>query len=99
MSTVSVSTFTATLYVGFKERDTGRSHTLDELHTLVGSYCNREGDCVTITPPSYAQYRPSYPGISLIGSLREVFITQHYRNIRENHTYSVLIETSHDLVG
>lgn len=53
----TVPTYTATIYVGFRE---GRSadpspvmHTIDEARGVARAYCDAVGLCVTVTPTEY----------------------------------------------
>jgi hypothetical protein len=48
-----VKSFTATIYVGLKIRDTGVVQEGGEIRNIVQSYCNREGDCVTISKTDF----------------------------------------------
>lgn len=55
-------TFTANIYVGFKEMDTGLIHTIDEVHDICKKYVDTIGLCVTITPTKYIYTNGNEPG-------------------------------------
>lgn len=56
------STFTATIYVGFKEHDTAILHTLDEARAICQAYCNEFPWCVTLMPTEYIYKNGEEPG-------------------------------------
>lgn len=65
----SVDTFTATIYVGFRE---GRSsdpkpilHDISEAREVAQAYCNDVGLCVTIIPNEYIYTNGGEPGCSV----------------------------------
>ena len=58
----TVSTFTAIIYVGFKERDTGKLHTLEDAEMIASAYCDEVGLCVTVTPTRYIYTNGGEPG-------------------------------------
>lgn len=58
----SVSTYTATVYVGLKNRDSGRVHDIGEVERICQAYCDRLGLCVTITPTTYYYTNGREPG-------------------------------------
>ena len=60
-----VDTFTATIYVGFKERDTGVIYTMDEARDLCQKYVDEVGLCVTITPVEYIYTEGNEPGCAV----------------------------------
>jgi hypothetical protein len=61
-----VPTFTATIYVGFREGrsvdQSPRMHTLDEARAVAQAYCNEVGLCVTLTPTEYIYTAGGEPG-------------------------------------
>lgn len=58
----TVPTFTAAIYAGFKERETGRLHTIDEAREVCRAYCDEVGLCVTLTPTEYVYTDGGEPG-------------------------------------
>lgn len=50
---VIVDTFWATIYVGFKNVDTGRIYPLGFVSRICSEYVNEEGLCITLTPTEY----------------------------------------------
>ena len=61
----SVPTFTATIYVGFKNRDTGEVHEMCEVASICRQYCDAVGLCVTITPTHYIYKDGEEPGCAV----------------------------------
>ncbi len=57
-----IDTFTATIYVGFKEEYGGPTHTLDEARHICERYVDDLGLCVTLTPTEYIYTNGSEPG-------------------------------------
>lgn len=60
-----VSTFTATIYVGLKERDSGFVHSPDEIEAVCQKYCDELGLCVTVTPTRFIYTDGSEPGAAV----------------------------------
>jgi hypothetical protein len=58
-----VQTFTATIYVGLRVRDTGETFTLAEAVALARRYCDEHKLCVTVTPTQYAYNGDDEPGV------------------------------------
>jgi hypothetical protein len=46
-------TYTAFIYVGFRERDSGIGHTLIEAESICQEFCDKIGLCVTVTPTKF----------------------------------------------
>ena len=46
-------TFNAVIWVGFKERNTGILHTIEEAEKICQDYCDAVGLCVSITPTKF----------------------------------------------
>jgi len=53
MKQTVVDTFTATIYVGLKERDTEILHSIDLVRNTCQKYCDEVGLCVTVTLTEY----------------------------------------------
>jgi hypothetical protein len=49
----SVPTFNATIYLGFKERDSGVLHSMSELRLLIQDYVDKIGLCVSLTATEF----------------------------------------------
>jgi hypothetical protein len=49
----TVKTFRAQIWVGFKVRQTGELHTIEEACKIAQDYCDKVGLCVTATPTKY----------------------------------------------
>jgi hypothetical protein len=60
-----VKSFTATIYVGLKIRDTGVVQSVDEIHSIAQSYCNREGDCITISNTDFIYKNGGETGVAI----------------------------------
>ena len=58
----TVKTFTATIYVGFKEHDTGVVHDMDRVRLLCQQYVDHVGLCITVQPIEYIYTDGSEPG-------------------------------------
>ena len=58
----TVKTFTAIIYVGFKERNTDQLHDIAEVHGICQQWVNRVGQCVTVTPTEYIYTNGNEPG-------------------------------------
>ncbi len=58
----TVPTFTASVYVGFKDRDTGRSGSLDQARKWLQAHVNDVGLCVTLTPTEFIYTDGGEPG-------------------------------------
>lgn len=48
-----VDTFTATIYIGLKERCDSSIHSVDEVRSVLQSYVDKVGLCVTLTPTEF----------------------------------------------
>ena len=48
-----ISTYTATIYVGLKNRDTDVVHDLGLIEGICQKYCDEVGLCVTVTPTRF----------------------------------------------
>lgn len=59
---VTVPTYTAAIYVGFKHRDTSRVHDISEVEAICQAYCDDVGLCVTITPTTFYYTGGREPG-------------------------------------
>jgi len=58
----TIATYTATIYVGFRERDTGVLHDISEVRGICQEYCDNVGLCVTVTPTEYIYTNGNEPG-------------------------------------
>lgn len=54
--------YQATIYVGFKERDTKVMHTIEEAEAICQQYCDDIGLCVSVTPTRYIYTNGNEPG-------------------------------------
>lgn len=61
----TVRTFTATIYVGLKERDLDLSHDISEVHAICQDWVNHVGQCVTVTPTTYIYSNGSERGVAV----------------------------------
>lgn len=61
----SVPTFTATIYVGFKRRETGFTHTLMECEAICQEYVDLVSLCVTVTPTKFVYKNGNEPGAAV----------------------------------
>jgi hypothetical protein len=61
----TVDTFTATIWVGLKERDTGVLHSVDEVRSICQQYCDEIGFCVTVTPTEFIYTDGNEPGVAI----------------------------------
>lgn len=61
----TVPTFTATVYAGFRERETGRLHAIDEAREVCRAYADEVGLCVTLTPAEYVYTGGGEPGCAV----------------------------------
>ncbi len=48
-----VHTYWATIYIGFKNVDTGKVHNINKARNVCSDYVNKIGLCVTLTPTEY----------------------------------------------
>ena len=62
---MAVDTFTATIYIGFKERDTGVVHSIEECWVICQEFVNNVGLCVTVTPTEYIYTNGNEPGAAI----------------------------------
>ena len=65
MDNKTVLSFTVTIYVGFKELDTGVMHTVTEARQICQDYCDEVGLCVTVTPTAYIYTDGNEPGVAI----------------------------------
>lgn len=61
----TVQTFTATVYVGLKERDSGFVHAHAEIEDVCQGYCDERGLCVTVTPTTFIYTNGQEPGAAV----------------------------------
>lgn len=61
----TVKTFTATIYVGFKNRSTGSVHPIETAMSVIQGYVDDVGLCVTVTPTTYVYTEGNEPGIAV----------------------------------
>lgn len=64
-----MKSFEAKIFVGFKERDTGCIHTIEECESVCQSYVDSIGLCVTVTPTKYIYTNGHEPG-AIIGLIQ-----------------------------
>jgi hypothetical protein len=57
-----VESYSASIYVGLKERDSGITHQLYELNALCQEYVDKKGLCVTVTPTYFMYTDGNEPG-------------------------------------
>lgn len=60
-----VTTFTATIYVGFRERYTDEVRAIDMAYAFLQRRANDGGLCVTVTPTRFIYKDGSEPGIAV----------------------------------
>ena len=53
MKLTEVDSYNISLYVGFKERSTGRETTIELAYKLIQEYCDKNGLCVSVTPTKF----------------------------------------------
>lgn len=58
-------TYTATIYVGLKDRDTGIIYSMEMAEKVIQEYVDEIGLCVTITPMRYIYTNGSEPGFAV----------------------------------
>lgn len=58
-------TFTATIYVGLKERDSGLIYSILDAEKAIQEYVDEIGLCVTITPTKYIYTNGAEPGFAI----------------------------------
>jgi Fe-S-cluster-containing hydrogenase component 2 len=56
-------TFTASIHVGLKIRETGEIQSVDEAKEICQNYCNEVGLCVSFTPTKYIYTNGEEPGV------------------------------------
>jgi len=49
----TLKTYTANIYIGFKEGYDGEIHTIQEAKDIAQEYCDSVGFCVTVTPTTF----------------------------------------------
>ena len=91
---LSVPTFTATVFVGFRETDTGAVHTLHEAETIAQIYVNRVGLCITLTPTQFIYTNGSEPGC-MIGLINYPRFPSDQEGI-EYHAQSIAAKYMHE---
>lgn len=64
-----MKSFEAKIFVGFKERDTGILHTLEECESLCQDFVNENPQCVSVTPTEYIYTNGREPG-AIIGFIQ-----------------------------
>lgn len=78
----TVPTFTATIYVGFRERDTGILHDLAECEAVCQRFVDLNGWCVTVTPTRFIYSHGHEPGAA-IGVINYPRFPNEFEAIRE----------------
>jgi len=58
-----VPTFTAAIYLGLKERESGQVRSVDEVRDELRRYCDSVGFCVSLTPTEFIYTDGSEPGV------------------------------------
>lgn len=61
----TVQTYTATIYVGFHNKDAQVTHTIDIAERCCQEYCDEVGLCVSITPTSFIYSYGGEPGCAV----------------------------------
>jgi hypothetical protein len=74
----TIPTFTATLYVGFKDRDAGTEATMADVLDIIQQHVTENSRCVSVTPTTfvYRDGRENGAAIGLINYPR--FPTDHF---------------------
>jgi len=62
---MKVNTYTATIYVGLKNRDTGVIHDIGLIEGICQKYCDEIGLCVTVTPTKFIYKDGNEPGAAI----------------------------------
>lgn len=57
--------YQAVIYVGFKERDSGVMHTIEEAEEVCQQYCDEIGLCVSVTPTRFIYTNGNEPGCAI----------------------------------
>jgi hypothetical protein len=65
MEQKQVDTYTATIYLGLRERYSEVIHTKEEVEKVSQDYCNRIGFCVTLTDTNFIYKDGREPGVAL----------------------------------
>lgn len=63
--TTTVTTFTATIYVGFKETLTGEPVQKDVAEKVIQEFVDRIGLCVTVTPTKFVYTKGNEEGLAI----------------------------------
>lgn len=63
--TKQVQTFTATIYLGLRNADTGHIHGMSEVRAACQKYVDSVGLCVTVTPTEFIYADGSEPGAAI----------------------------------
>jgi len=61
----TVTTFTATIYVGFREQYTHEVRAIEMAYTLLQRYTDEGSLCVTVTPTRFIYKNGAEPGIAV----------------------------------
>lgn len=104
-----LSTYTATIYIGFKERDSGILHTLDEARAICQTYVDSVGLCVTIMSTEFIYTNGQEAGciIGLInyprfpsepGDIRQQAISLGSKFLDEFNQYRISIVCSDETI-
>jgi hypothetical protein len=65
MTKTTVPTYTATIYVGFKDRETGEVQSIQNARRVIQEYVDAVGLCVTVTPTEFVYTNGGEPGIAV----------------------------------
>ena len=65
MKTVAVPTFTATIWIGTKNRDTGGIISNEEILASIQSFVDGMGQCVSVTPTTFVYKNGNEPGLAI----------------------------------
>ena len=80
------STYTATIYVGFRERYTGTVRDIEAARQYIQKVTNEGGLCVTLTPTEFIYKDGSEPGC-IVGLINYPRFPQTPEQIRTKATY------------
>ena len=61
----TISTYTATIYVGFREQYTDEVRSIEMAYAVLQQYADKGGLCVTVTPTRFIYKNGSEPGIAV----------------------------------
>lgn len=65
MTTTSVPTFTATIYVGCREQYTPEIRSIEKAYEVIQELANQGGLCVSVTPTRFIYKNGSEPGFAV----------------------------------